>query len=135
MHIVWIKHAPVFGEVSNDDVCDFIDQYIVKYRQITNWRTLYNCCKTTGIPHIAGESKHVDSVSLSLPVLKLITKDDPELDNTEELAVLGKVQLIAKELCLPELLEKAEVTEQEYIRALSVSNHGNVVVLALKEST
>ena len=47
--------------------------------------------------------------------------------------MLAKVQkLIADgntELSLSELLEKAEVTEQEYIEALSVSTHGNVVVL------
>ena len=26
--VIWIKDAPVFGEVGNDVVCDFIDQYV-----------------------------------------------------------------------------------------------------------
>ena len=47
--------------------------------------------------------------------------------------MLAKVQkLIADgntELSLTELLDKAEVTEQEYIDALEVSTNGNVVVL------
>ena len=68
----------------------------------------------------------------------LITKDNPEHENTKELAVLGKVQkLIAEgntELSLTELLEKAKVTKQEYIDALSVSTHGNVVVLKREPS-
>ena len=51
----------------------------------------------------------------------------------KELAVLRKVQkLIADsntDLSLAELLDKAKVTEQEYIHALEVSTNGNVVVL------
>ena len=56
-----------------------------------------------------------------------------ERDPDQDLAVLAKVQkLIADgntELSLTELLDKAEVTEQEYIDALEVSTNGNVVVL------
>ena len=47
--------------------------------------------------------------------------------------MLGKVQkLIADsntDLSLAELLDKAEVTEKDYIDALEVSTNGNVVVL------
>ena len=64
----------------------------------------------------------------------LITKDDPEHgDNSQELSVLCKVQkLIADgytDLSLAELLNKAEVTEKDYIDALELSTNGNVVVL------
>ena len=49
--------------------------------------------------------------------------------------VLGKVQkLIADgniDLSLAELLDKAEVTEKDYIDALEVSTNGNVVVLSV----
>ena len=64
----------------------------------------------------------------------LITKDDPEHgDNSQELSVLCKVQkLIADgntDLSLAELLNKAEVTEKDYIDALELSTNGNVIVL------
>ena len=64
----------------------------------------------------------------------LITKDDPGRgNNNQELTVLSKVQkLIADgntDLSLAELLDKAEVTEKDYIDALEVSTNGNVVVL------
>ena len=64
----------------------------------------------------------------------LITKDDPEHDNTTQaLAVLGKVQKLIVDnnttLSLAELLHKANVTEKDYIDALDVSTNGNVVVL------
>ena len=63
----------------------------------------------------------------------MITKIDLERDTDQHLAVLAKVQkLIADgntDLSLFELLDKAEVTEQEYIDALEVSTNGNVVVL------
>ena len=53
-------------------------------------------------------------------------------DNTQALTVLGKVQkLIADgdaDLNLDELLEKAEVTEKDYINALEVTSKGDVLL-------
>jgi hypothetical protein len=49
--------------------------------------------------------------------------------------VLGKVQkLICDGNTLAELLEKAAITEQEYLGALEVSTNGNVVVLKREPS-
>ena len=96
---------------------------------MANWKTLYSSFKSTNIPHIAGETKPVDSVFAKT----LITKDDPSGNNNQELALLSKVQkMIADgntDLSLAELLDKAEVTEKDYIDALEVSTNGNVVVL------
>ena len=76
---------------------------------MVNWNTLYSF-KSTNIPHIAGETKPVDSVFAKT----LIAKDDPESgNNNQELALLSKVQkMIADgntDLSLAELLDKAEV--------------------------
>ena len=64
----------------------------------------------------------------------LITKDDTDPDDIKQaLAVLSKVQKLIAEgeinLSLNDLLDKAKVTENEYIDALEVSSTGNVVVL------
>ena len=49
--------------------------------------------------------------------------------------MLGKVQkLICDGNTLAELLEKAAITEQEYLGALEVSTNGNVVVLKREPS-
>ena len=54
-------------------------------------------------------------------------------DATQALAVLGKVQKLLAEadsvLSLNELLDKAEVTENDYINTLEMSSKGNVVLL------
>ena len=54
-------------------------------------------------------------------------------DNTQVLAVLEKVQKLTAEsdtdLSLDELLQKAEVTEKDYINALQVTTKGDVVLL------
>ena len=54
------------------------------------------------------------------------------------MAVLGKVQKLISdgntELSLAQLLEKAAITEQEYLGALEVSTNGNVVVLTREPS-
>ncbi len=63
---------------------------------------------------------------------------DLECDVDHDLSVLTKVQkLIADgntELSLSELLDKAEVTEQEYVDALELSTNSNVVVLKREPS-
>ena len=69
----------------------------------------------------------------------LITRDGPDCGvNNQELAVLGNVQkLIAHgntDLSLAELLDKAEVTEKDYIDTLEVSTNGNVVILKREPS-
>ena len=133
--VIWVKDAPVFGETSNDVVCDFIDQYISCEVPADG--------KLNDLVLLLQNHKHSSycrrnkACRFSFPKppspKTLITKDNPEREITDELAVLAKVQKLIgdgnTELSLTELLEKADVTEQEYIDALSVSTHGNVVVL------
>ena len=63
----------------------------------------------------------------------LITKFDPETDVEHSKAVLNKVQKLITEsnidLSLVDLLDKADLTETEYIEALKTSCTGNIVVL------
>ena len=135
--VIWVKDAPEFGVDNNDDVCDFIDQYV-------SCKVPVEDGKLKDLVLLLQKHKHSSycrrnkTCRFSFPKppssKTLITKDDPERgDNNQELTVLCKVQkLIADsntDLSLAELLDKAQVTEQEYIHALEVSTNGNVVVL------
>ena len=134
--VILVKDAPEFGVNGNDDVCAFIDQYVScklpaedgklkdlvlllqKHKHSLYCKRKKTCCFSFPKP----------------PSSKtLITKIDLERDLDKDLAVLVKVQkLIADgntEVSLTEFLDKAEVTEQEYIDALKVSTNSNVVVL------
>ena len=135
--VIWVKDAPEFGVDNNDDVCDFIDQYV-------SCKVPAEDGKLKDIVLLLQNHKHSSycrrnkTCRFSFPKppssKTLITKDDPERgDNNQELSVLCKVQkLIADgntDLSLAELLDKAEVTKKDYIDALEVSTNGNVVVL------
>ena len=135
--VIWVKDAPEFGEDNNDVVCDFIDQYV-------SCKVPAEDGKLKDIVFLLQKHKHSSycrrskTCRFSFPKppssKTLITKDDPERgDSNQELTVLGKVQkLIADgytDLNLAELLDKAEVTEKDYIDALEVSTNGSVVVL------
>ena len=135
--VIWVKDAPEFGVDNNDDVCDFIDQYV-------SCKVPAEDGKLKDIVLLLHKHKHSSycrrnkTCRFSFPKppssKTLIAKDDPERgDNNQELSVLRKVQkLIADsntDLSLAELLDKAEVTKKDYIDALEVSTNGNVVVL------
>ena len=135
--VIWVKDAPEFGVDNDDDVCDFIDQYV-------SCKIPAEDGKLKDLVLLLQKHKHSSycrrnkTCRFSFPKppssKTLITKDDPEHgDNSQELSVLRKVQkLIADgntDLSLAELLDKAEVTEKDYIDALEVSTNGNVVVL------
>ena len=139
--VIWIKDAPEFGIDNNDDVCDFIDQYVSCKVPVEG--------KLKDLVILLQKHKHSSycrrnkTCRFSFPKLPssktLITKDDPEHgNNNRELAVLSKVQKLvadgSTDLSLAELLDKAEVTEKDYIDALEVSTNGNVVVLKREPS-
>ena len=134
--VIWIKDAPDFGVDNDYDVCDFIDQY-VSYKVPAEDGKLKDLVLLQKHKHSSYCRRNkICRFSFPKPPSSktLITKDDPEHgDNSQELSVLCKVQkLIADsntDLSLAELLDKAEVTEKDYIDALEVSTNGNVVVL------
>ena len=140
MHIVlyiWVKDAPEFGVDNNDDVCDFIDQYVSCKVPVEDGKLKELVLLLQKHKH-SSYSRRNKTCRFSFPKppssKTLILKDDPERgNNNQELSVLGKVQkLIADgstDLSFAELLDKAEVTEKDYIDALEVSTNGNVVVL------
>ena len=135
--VIWVKDAPEFGVDNNDDVCDFINKYVF-------CKVPAEDSKLKDLVLLLQKHKHSSycrrnkTCRFSFPKppssKTLITKYDPEHgDNSQELSVLCKVQkLIADgytDLSLAELLNKAEVTEKDYIDALELSTNGNVVVL------
>ena len=139
--VIWVKDAPKFLVDDNDEVCAFIDQYV-------SCKLLPEDGKLKELVLLLQNHKHSSyckrnkTCRFSFPKppcnKTLITKVDFERDRDQDLAVLSKVQkLIADgstELSLSELLDKAGVTEQEYIDALEWSTNGNVVVLKREPS-
>ena len=135
--IIWVKDAPEFGVDNDDDVCDFIDQYVSCKVPAENGKLKDLVLLLQNHKH-SSYCRRNKTCRFSFPKppssKTLITKDDPECsDNDQELFVLRKVQKLISdgntELSLAVLFDKAEVTEQEYIDALEVSTNGNVVVL------
>ena len=131
-----------FGVDTNDDVCDFIDQYVSSRVTAEDGKLKYLVLLLQKHKH-SSYCRRNKTCRFSFPKppgsKTLITKDDPESgNNNQELAVLGKVQKLIADgnpgLSLAELLDKAEVTEKHYIDALEVSNNGNVVVLKREPS-
>ena len=137
--VIWVKDAPKHLESADSEICAFIDKY--------------NSCK---LPAEDGKlrelvlllQKHKHSsyckrnktCRFNFPKppspKTLITKFDPENTDTDvdhSLTVLKKVQkLIAEndtDLSLSDLLDKAHLTESEYVEALETSCTGFVVVL------
>ena len=139
--VIWVKDAPEFGVDNNDDVCDFIDQYV-------SCKVPAEDVKLKNLVLLLQKHKHSSyckrnkTCRFSFPkppsAKTLITKVDPDCVADQDLAVLGKVQTLISdgntELSLAELLEKAAITEQEYLGALEVSTNGNVVVLTREPS-
>ena len=135
--VIWVKDAPEYGEDHNSVVCDFIDQYV-------SCTVPKEDGKLKDLVLLLQKHKHSSycrrnkSCRFSFPKplssKTLITNDDAEHDEvTQAVAVLGKVQKLITEgdtdLTFAELLDKAEVAENEYIDALEVSTNGNIVVL------
>ena len=136
--VIWVKVAPEFS-VSNNAVCGFIDKYVScklpedglkevvlllqNHKHFSYCRRNKSCCFSFPKP----------------PSPKtLISKVDLEHDIEHDKSVLTKAQkLIADgntELSLSELLDKAEVTEQEYVDALKLSANSCVVILQREPS-
>ena len=127
--VIWVKDAPEFGVDSNSDVCAFIDQYVsCKLPEDGKLKELVLLLQKHKHSTYCKKKKTCRFSFPKPPSAKtLITRVDSERDPDNDMAVLAKVQkLIADgntELSLTELLDKAEVTEQEYIDALEVSTN------------
>lgn len=135
--VLWIKDAPRYGCDTNADVCHFIDQYIScaipddgKLKDfvllLQNHRHSSYCRRKKGcrfkFPHPPSETtliaesvnKSTDSITVLTHVRKVLVDshdDDPTLH---------------------ELLDKANVSIDDYVSALEVSNKGSVVILKRK---
>ena len=131
-----MKDAPKHIESPDSDVCDFIDQYI-------SCKLPAEDGKLRELVSLLQQHKHSSYCKRNKtcrfrfpkpPSPKtIITKADPETDVEHSKAVLKKVQELITEsstdLSLADLLDKADLTETEYIEALETSCTGNIVVL------
>ncbi len=133
--MIWIKNAPRYGVDDNEDVCRFIDQYI-----------------TCSIPKDEGKLKdlvlllqqhkhssyckrnNVCRFSFPHPPSPETLIAEPAEDSSDAIEVLKKVRKVLKDaskdvLTLTEVLDKAEVSSDQYKYALAVSTKGSIVVL------
>ena len=117
-------------------MCDFIDQYISCEIPKEEGKLKELVLLLQQHKHSSYCIIHVDSISRSLlrSCKTLITQTEVEPDvATNAQRVLVKVDRVLAEgntdLSLDELLTKAELSLNDYMKALEVSNRGNVVVL------
>ena len=137
--MVWVKYAPEYGVDGDNQVCDFIDQYVSCElpKQDGKLRELVLLLQQHKHSSYCKRNKSYRFNFPKPPSPKtLITKPNEHDDIAHDVAVLSKVQKLIAEgntnMSLDDLLDKAEVTETEYIHALEVSSKGNVVVLRRK---
>ena len=134
-----MKYAPEYGVNGDNQVCDFIDQYVSCElpKQDGKLRELVLLLQQHKHSSYCKRNKSCRFNFPKPPSPKtLITKPNEHDDIAHDVAVLSKVQNLIAEgntnMSLDDLLDKAEVTETEYIHALEVSSKGNVVVLRRK---
>ena len=129
--------SPKHIESPNSDVCDFIDQYVSCALPADDCKLRELVCLLQQHKH-SSYCKRNKTCRFSFPKppspKTLITKFDPENTDVEHSkTVLKKVQKLLTEsstdLSLADLLDKADLTETEYVEALETSCTGNVVVL------
>ena len=135
--VTWVKDAPKYNESPDSVVCDFIDQYISCKLPPEDGKLKQLVLLLQQHKH-SSYCKRNKTCRFNFPKppssKTLITKFDPENTDVEQSrTVLKKVQkLIAEgntDLSFTELLNKADVTETEYVDALETSCTGNIVVL------
>ena len=138
--VIWVKDAPEFGASSDADVCAFIDKYVLcKLPKDGKFKELVLLLQNHKHSSYCRRNKSCRFSFPKPPSPKtLIKKVDLEHDIEHDKCVLTKVQkLIADgntELSLSELLDKAKVTEQEYVDALELSTNSSVVILQREPS-
>ena len=129
--VIWVKDTPKYGVDDVNTVCQFIDKYI-----------------TCEMPQEEGELKNLVSLLQQHkhssyckrnrgcrfnfphpPSYDTLIAEPCEL-STDLAQVLAKVRsALADDLTLDEVLEKADISPEQYVSALEVSNKGSVIVL------
>ena len=135
--VIWVKDAPKYGIDDNQLVCDFIDQYITCAIPSEEGKLKELVLLLQQHKHSSYCKRH-NKCRFTFPkppsTKTLITHCDVEPDVTSNAqSVLSKVYPILADnhadLSLEEILDKAEVTMNDYMNALEVSSKGNVVLL------
>ena len=134
--VIWVEDAPRFGECDDSEVCDFMDKYIsrdipkeegklrvllLQQHKHASYCKRHNRCRFN-FPHPPSPK-----TLIAKPV-----SDQSAIDKAQGL--LSKVHAVindsqSNDIGLDEVLQRAEVTREEYMEALQVSKKGNVVVL------
>ena len=129
--VLWIKDAPKYGVDDVNDVCHFIDKYITcalpqeegKLRELV--LLLQQHKHSSYCKRIKGCRFHFPH-----PPSRTTLIAEPCEQPSDSQQVLLKVRnALADDLTLDETLLKADVTPENYVSALHVSNKGSVVVL------
>ena len=138
--VIWIKNAPKFGIDSDEDVCNFIDEYV-------SCAIPENECKLKELVLLLQQHKHSSYCKRGRtcrfnfphpPSTKTLiaypkTDEDDSIDMNTVSNALSKVrkELIDgnDDVSIEQLLNNAKVPVRHYEKALEVSTKGNVVVL------
>ena len=134
--VLWVKDAPQFQIDADNDICDFIDQYISCEipREENKLKELVLLLQQH--KHSSYCKRH-NSCRFDFPkplsCKTIITKMEVEPDLAHEaqhvLTKVYKVLACGHDMSLHDLLVKAEVSIDDYMEALAVSTTGSVVVL------
>ena len=134
--VLWVKDAPKYMDSPDNAVCDFIDKYV-------SCELPADDSKLKELVSLLQQHKHSSyckrnkTCRFNFPKppspKTLITRFDQNTDVERSKAVLEKVQKLLKEastdMSLADLLNRADVSETDYVEALENSCTGNVVVL------
>ena len=146
-HLLWVKDAPCIDVDSDEDVCRFIDQYVSGI-----------------VPPDSEENKEIRELLLNLETHAhsqycrrnggcrfgfpkapspetLISCDTEAIDiekKTESKEILSRVSKVLEsfgyEISLAELLQHANVSQEQYTQSLKIAQRGKTVVLKRKPS-
>ncbi len=135
---MWIKDAPTFGEHADNIVCDFIDKYVSCNLPSEDGRLKELILSVQQHKHSTYCKRNKrcrfsfrHPPSSSTLIAKEDTSDD--IDITVMSQSLSKVRKLlingTNNVGLTEQLQLAEVKRDDYVKALSVTNKGNKIIL------
>ena len=142
--ILWIKDAPKLNVDSDEDVCDFIDQYISctipedtelaevvckvqKHRHSSTCRRSGQC----RFHYLRPPSPHT-MVAREFPYRMCSTEEAEEVEAAQATLLTVRKTLDDKDtpddITLDDLLKKAKVSYESYIKCLQICCRGNIVM-------
>ena len=141
--LIWVKDAPKLDDQTDEDVCNFIDQHVscelpnddpvletMVRRVQTHTHSSY--CRKKGSCRFSYPRPPSSSTIIAREPRDVDDAHEIKSDAKETLNLVRKVltdEATPNDISLIDLLEKANVEEEDYLEAMSVSQRGNNVVL------